>query len=201
MQRRGLASTCLSSLGLTLGLTLALAATGCDKPEKPAAKSADAKASTAAAEAAPGAKPVPNPPPEVIEAPPEPAKTPVVQSNLAPPGTGSSDIDRTRFPDPAWFTPEILPMSTVKHKGHSKPRQDGTFSSSLLLEAPIDLSSSDCIAAMKQEIGDELKWAEDQTGADGRITVRGETDRYFATLVCGQVKGKTVASVNYTWTK
>lgn len=144
---------------------------------------------------------------KVVEAPPaDPSPTtaadpttPVVQSDLAAPAGG--EVDRARFPDPAWYSPALLEGASVKKQGHSAPRADGTFSSSLLLEAGPELSAEDCVSSIREKITDPVSWKETQSGADGRVTVRGDAERYYVTLVCGQVEGKTVASINYTWTK
>jgi hypothetical protein len=38
-----------------------------------------------------------------------------------------------------------------------------------------------------------------EKGADGRLTLRGETERYRVTLVCGEAKGVPTAYVGYEW--
>jgi hypothetical protein len=160
------------------------------KPAEPVAPAKNAQAS-APVQAAPA------------EAAPVEAAAPV---QAAAPEGGVSEsnpdaVDRTRFPDPEWYKPDVLPLSQIKHNGHTKPDENGFFASNMVLETQVELTAQKCIEAVQHQIGDAVpKWGEAET-ADDRITVRGDGERYQVTLVCGVVKGKTTASVNYRWTK
>ena len=110
-------------------------------------------------------------------------------------------VDRTRFPDPAWFNAGVLPLSQVKHKGHTEPDANGFFASNITLETQVDLDAAKCIEALQHQIGTAVPSWDAGEEAEGRITIRGQAERYEVTLVCGKVKDKTTASVNYRWTK
>jgi hypothetical protein len=132
-------------------------------------------------------------------------------TDAAPEGPSSSAdpnaIDESRFPTPAWFKPDVLPLSQVKSQGRSAPDASGFFASNMVLVTQVDLTPQKCIEALKHQIGAAITDWKEPVVTDDRVTVRGVTERYDATLVCGKVKNKdsgemqTTASVNYRWTK
>ena len=71
----------------------------------------------------------------------------------------------------------------------------------MLIDLAEGTTAEQCVEQAKAKIGGAVAAFEAPQSGDGRLTVRGDADSYKVTLVCGVVDGKSVASVNYRWTK
>lgn len=158
-----------------------------------------------------GAKPEPSKQAPATEAAPaKAAAAEAAPAQAAPEGPSSSSdpnaVDESRYPTPEWFKPDVLPLSQVKSQGRSAPDANGLFASNLVLVTQVDLTPQKCIEALQHQIGAAITDWKEPVVTEDRVTVRGVTERYDATLVCGKVKDKdsgemqTTASVNYRWT-
>lgn len=106
----------------------------------------------------------------------------------------------SRFKDPAWYTPEIIAHDKIIQNGRSEARDDGTFSSALVLQLTADISPEDCVQTLVGKAEPHgLSFADAEKGEDGRLTVRAEDDRMRVTFVCGNAKGVPTAFVGYEW--
>ncbi len=115
------------------------------------------------------------------------------------PGPGDDPLG-SRFKDPAWYTPEIIAHTKIIQNGRSEAREDGTFSSALVLQLEVGMTPDKCLQELVGKVeGPELAFGEPEKGDDGRLTARSETERYRVTLVCGEAKGTPTAFVGYEW--
>ena len=104
----------------------------------------------------------------------------------------------SRFKDPSWYREDIIPHTNVIQNGRSEAREDGTFSSAMVLELEEGMTPEKCTDHLKGRV-DDVAFEDTETGEDGRLTTRGETDAFRVTLVCGNAKGKPTAYVGYEW--
>lgn len=149
----------------------------------------------AKAEAAPAAGAAP------AAAKAEPAATPAPAPAPAPAQT--ADLGN-ELRDPAWFNPGIWPGSTVTKSGRSETDAAGLFSSQILLDLPPGITAEQCANTLVEKIKSDVPGFAinpDEKAPAGRVTARGETDYYRATLVCGEAKGVMKAYLGYAWTK
>ncbi|RMG96282.1 MAG: hypothetical protein D6705_11600 [Deltaproteobacteria bacterium] len=106
--------------------------------------------------------------------------------------------------DPPWFHPNIYPGATVKKTGRSEADAQGRFASQILLELPAEANVDTCVSfaekAIKPHVPSLAKTDDAQAGP-GRVTLRGSTEHYEATVVCGEAKGTVRAFLSYRWTK
>lgn len=103
-----------------------------------------------------------------------------------------------RFKDPAWFRKDAFPDAKVIKFGRTEASAEGLFASQILFEfegADVDA----CAEKVRGHVEPHVPGLQPDKGADGRITLKGHTDRYEVTLVCGAVEGKTKAYVGYRW--
>lgn len=103
-------------------------------------------------------------------------------------------------PDPAWFSPALLPKATVKKKGRSPADDQGRFTAHILFALPADATLNDCVdplTAALDGVVPEVKREE----KDGRITLTGVAPDQDVTIVCGAVEGTVTAFVSYRWTQ
>lgn len=130
----------------------------------------------------------------------EPAKAPVEAEPGKDDGSSAAGDDPlgSRFKDPSWYREDIIPHTAVIQNGRSEARENGTFSSAMVLELEEGMTPEKCTDHLKGRVED-IAFEETETGQDGRLTTRGETDRFRVTLVCGNAKGKPTAYVGYEW--
>jgi len=156
-------------------LTLALVACG-PSPEASKAKPTAESVKSATPEAAPAA--------------PTPSGGPAFSSN-APVST---------VPDPAWFSPALLPGASVTKKGRSPTDDQGRFTAQILFAFPSGASLKDCtdpLAAALAKIVPTVQREE----KDGRVTLSGDTADQHVMFICGDANGTLTAFVSYRWTQ
>jgi hypothetical protein len=96
----------------------------------------------------------------------------------------------------------MYPDGTLVQQGHSAPDPNGLFASQMRFELAAGTTPAQCMGAASDRLSAYVQAFESgDPGEDGRLTGRGESDRYAVTVICGVVGGKSIASVNYRWTK
>lgn len=105
-----------------------------------------------------------------------------------------------RFRDPDWFRKDAFPGAKVVKFGRTETNAEGLFASQILFEWD-GTDVNDCVEKVRGLVEPHVPGLQPTEGADGRITLRGATDRMDVTLVCGAVEGKTKAYVGYRWLK
>lgn len=111
----------------------------------------------------------------------------------APPDRGE------RFLDPPWFRETLFENATKKDFKRSELDENGLFSSQFLFDLPESETVDTCVKTLQDKTGEWVKDLE-RTDADGRATLRGKTDRYETTFMCGEAKGVMKAYVSFRWT-
>jgi hypothetical protein len=103
-------------------------------------------------------------------------------------------------PDPAWFSPALLPGATVTKKGRSPSDDQGRFTAQILFAFPAGASLKDCtdpLAAALAKIVPSVQREE----KDGRVTLSGDTEGQHVMFICGDANGTLTAFVSYRWTQ
>ena len=109
-------------------------------------------------------------------------------------------IDRgQQFLDPPWFRETLFPDATNKDFKRSELDENGLFSSQFLFDLPEGETVENCVKTLKDKTAQWLPDME-RIDKDGRATLRGKTDRYETTFVCGEAKGVMKAYVSLRWT-
>lgn len=135
-------------------------------------------------------------PPPVVEAKTAPAPT-----EDAFPGDASDPLGK-RFVDPTWFRKELFADATSAKVSRSQRNEKGLFSSQILFDLPAGTTAEQCAQTLMDKVGKEvpnLAKSEDAKMA-GRLQIKGSTDRYSVTMMCGDAKGTMRAYVSFEWT-
>ncbi len=137
---------------------------------------------------------------------PAPKDAPAAAPKAAP-GTAARAVLR----DPPWFRPDVWPGARVAKTGRTEADAMGLFASQILLDLPQGTTVTQCVERLRGEVTPhvpDLAVDPKAPGAPERMTLRGQTEHYRATLVCGQVPGKggdapavVKAFLSYEWHK
>lgn len=120
--------------------------------------------------------------------------------NDAPLADAKAPPDRgERFLDPPWFRETLFENATKKDFKRSELDENGLFSSQFLFDLPESETVDTCVKTLQDKTAEWVKDLE-RTDADGRVTLRGKTDRYETTFMCGEAKGVMKAYVSFRWT-
>lgn len=140
--------------------------------------------------AKPGAKP---------EAKPE-AKAEEPASSEPPPAAADADPLGARFQDPSWFGKKMFgDEATFVDFARSEANEAGLFKSHVIFELPEGTSTDKCAALITGKLEGVELTAEDLP--EGRKQLKGTTDRYDVTAMCGAAEGKMKAYIAYEWTR
>ncbi len=145
-------------------------------------------------------------PKTAAEKAPSPAKTaePPKDARPAEPPKTVPAVPGAALRDPPWFRPGIFPGASVQKTGRSEADEQGRFASQLLLELPEGTGVDACIATVEKAIAPHVPGfarVDDTSAGPGRVMLRGATEHYEVTVVCGEAKGRVRAFLNYRWTK
>lgn len=172
-------------------------------PVPTAAKQTEAKrveAKQAAPLAADGAQP--SVPVADGGSPPREIPAPGGDANPAPtvPTPEPDQALGAQLADPRWFRKTMFGEGAkVLDTKRSQADDQGRFSSLIRFELP-DTTIEACAEQLQQKVADDVSNLEREVQPDGRIQLKGSTDRYSLTFICGQAQGKTIAYVSYQWT-
>lgn len=169
------------SLRLLVSLAIGASWAGC-KVDDGSGKQA------APAQAAPGTSP--EKPAAAVQAPTAPTQAP---------SANDADPLGKRFMDPPWFRKDLIEGAKSAKTSRSEADSNGFFSSQILFELPEGATAESCADTLAKEVGTTVPGLERETKPDGRIEIKGETDRYTVTLLCGEVEGTVKAYVGYRW--
>ncbi|MDC0668858.1 hypothetical protein [Nannocystis radixulma] len=112
----------------------------------------------------------------------------------------SANAPASTVPDPAWFSPALLPGATVTKKGRSPSDDQGRFTAQILFAFPAGASLKDCtdpLAAALAKIVPTVQREE----KDGRVTLSGDAEGQHVMFICGDANGTLTAFVSYRWTQ
>lgn len=151
-------------------------------------------------------KPAPAPTPA-----PTPAKVeqPAAASNQpAPPHSGESSnpgetvaesTPKVAGPPPEWFRADAFEHTTIVRQDTSGARiPSGEKSSMIVLELPASVTPEQCIANFKAKLAETVKDPPTESVMpEGHLSLRGKTDTYSYSVVCGMAKGKPTMFMSY----
>lgn len=145
-----------------------------------------------ASKAQPTAESVKSTTPEAAPATPTPAPSggPAFSSNAA----------ASSVPDPAWFSPALLPGARVTQKGRSPSDDQGRFTAQILFAFPSGASLKDCTDPLAAELAKIVPTVQREE-KDGRVTLSGDNEGQHVMFICGDAKGTLTAFVSYRWTQ
>ena len=118
---------------------------------------------------------------------------------------GPSKIDVTAnaphpsLQDPAWFRPTIFPGATVLKEGRAPADEAGLFASQITLQLAEGTEIDACVEQLMAAVGAEVPGLTVEDQGDRR-SIKGATEHYKVTLLCGEAKGHMTAYVSYNWT-
>ena len=150
-----------------------------------------------------GAQQPPAPPPAAEG---KTAKAVAPSAPKAAPGA----VGRADLRDPPWFRPNVWPGASVTKSGRTEADAMGLFASQILLDLPKDATVEKCVETLREKVVPHVaNLAVDPKapGAPERVTLRGQTEHYRATIVCGKVPAKgdapevVKAFLSYEWHK
>jgi hypothetical protein len=137
-------------------------------------------------------------PPPAVEAKAAPAAD-------APPSYPGDETDPLgkRFIDPTWFRKELFANATSTKVSRSQRNEQGLFSSQILFDLPAGTTAEQCAETLMDQVRKEVPnlAKSDDPKSPGRLQIRGSTDRYNVTMMCGDAKGTMRAYVSFEWTK
>lgn len=132
--------------------------------------------------------------------PQPPPATPEPVAEATPDPTAPAAADRgERFADPPWFRKTMFPDATSVDFNRSGADNNGLFSSQLLFDLKEGTTAEDCAKVVEEKVSGSVKDLTREE-ADGRITIKGDTDRFKLIMICGAAKGVMKAYVSYQWT-
>jgi len=97
--------------------------------------------------------------------------------------------------DPGWFRADLFEGATVIRQGHTRPDDEGQVAAQITLQLAEGATREECVAALQAAvIGDFTPEMEEK---EDRVYLRGSTDLYTATLLCGEAKGRMTAFLSW----
>lgn len=119
-------------------------------------------------------------------------------------GPSSSELIAGNAPnptlrDPDWFRPTIFPGATVLKEGRAPADEAGLFASQITLQLAEGTDIDACVEQLMAAVGAEVPGLTVEDQGDRR-SIKGATDHYKVTLLCGEAKGHMTAYVSYNWT-
>ncbi len=123
----------------------------------------------------------------------DPAPTKSQDGKAAQPDRGE------RFMDPPWFRRTLFAEHDNVDFKRSQVDDQGFFSSQFLFDLKEGTDVGACVKNLEDKVGAHVKDLK-QEEAEGRVTIKGTTDRYRVVMMCGEAKGVMKAYVSYQWT-
>lgn len=102
--------------------------------------------------------------------------------------------------DPGWFRKTLFgDKGKALDTKRSQADEQGRFSSMIRFELT-DMTLDACAQTLEDKVKPEVTNLERKEAPQGRIQLKGSTDRFTVTFMCGTAEGKTIAYVSYAWT-
>lgn len=130
-----------------------------------------------------------------------PDATPEEPASSQPPEAASADPLGARFQDPSWFRKEMFgDEATFVDFARSEANEAGLFKSHVIFELAEGTSTNECVTMVTGKLEGAVELTvEDQP--EGRKQLKGTTERYDVTAMCGAAEGKMKAYIAYEWTR
>ncbi|PRP97571.1 hypothetical protein ENSA5_32640 [Enhygromyxa salina] len=165
----------------------ALVCLACQPPDSGAGEAAPAKAGADDKQPAPEAK---QPAPEAKQ--PAPAANDEFSAQPTPEAAPS--------PAPPWFDPNAFEhVAIVRQDQRASKLPTGQSSSMIVLELPAGTTAEQCIENARAKLGETISdLPASATMPQGYLELRGKTDTFEYTIVCGVAKDKPSMFLSYT---
>lgn len=122
-------------------------------------------------------------------------------SSEPPPAAADADPLGARFKDPSWFSKTMFgDEATFVDFARSEANEAGLFKSHVIFELAEGTSTEKCATMVTGKLKDALELTVEDL-ADDRKQLKGTTDRYDVTAMCGAAEGKMKAYIAYEWTR
>jgi hypothetical protein len=137
-------------------------------------------------------------PEQAAEKKPEPAPPPAVEGP-EPTETVAAPTPKEMGPPPPWFSPDAFEHTVIVRQdlsGAAVP--SGETSAMIVLELPAGTTPEQCIENFRKKLAETV--SEPPTQAvmpQGHLSLRGKTDAYAYTVVCGLAKDKPTMFLSY----
>jgi hypothetical protein len=112
---------------------------------------------------------------------------------------GAGNAPHPSLRDPAWFRPTIFAGATVLKEGRAPADEAGLFASQITLQLADGTDIDACVEELMAAVGADVPGLAVEDQGDRR-SIKGATEHYQVTLLCGEAKGHMTAYVSYTWT-
>ncbi len=122
-------------------------------------------------------------------------------SSEPPPAAAAADPLGARFQDPSWFRKEMFgDEATFVDFARSEANEAGLFKSHVIFELAAGTTTDKCVEMVTGKLEGAVELTvEDQP--NDRKQLKGTTDRYDVTAMCGDAEGKMKAYIAYEWTR
>lgn len=118
-----------------------------------------------------------------------------------PPPVADADPLGARFKDPSWFRKEMFgDEATYVDFARSEANEAGLFKSHVIFELAKGTTTDKCVEMVTGKLKGTVELTvEDQP--NDRKQLKGTTDRYDVTAMCGEAEGKMKVYIAYEWTR
>ncbi|MGH1340989.1 MAG: hypothetical protein ACRBN8_05530 [Nannocystales bacterium] len=118
-----------------------------------------------------------------------------------PPPAADGDPLGARFQDPPWFRKEMFgDQAKFVDFARSEANEAGLFKSHVIFELPEGTTTDKCVEMVTGKLEGAVELTvEDQP--NDRKQLKGTTERYDVTAMCGDAEGKMKAYIAYEWTR
>ncbi|MFZ6181994.1 hypothetical protein [Nannocystis pusilla] len=112
----------------------------------------------------------------------------------------STNAPASSVPDPSWFSPALLPGTSVTKKGRSPTDDQGRFTAQILFAFPAGATLKDCVDPLAAALAKIVPTVQREE-KEGRVTLTGDTADQHVMFMCGDANGTLTAFVSYRWTQ
>lgn len=131
----------------------------------------------------------------------KPEAKPAEPASSEPPAAADADPLGARFKDPSWFSKAMFgDEATFVDFARSEANEAGLFKSHVIFELAEGTTTDKCVTMVSAKLKDTLELTVEDL-PDDRKQLKGTTDRYDVTAMCGAAEGKMKAYIAYEWTR
>jgi hypothetical protein len=142
--------------------------------------------------------------PTQVAAKPEPEPKPKSEAQPEPEPPTADGVSEAAEPDalappPAWFDPGAFEHAAIVRQDMSASRlPSGKSASMIVLELVAGTTAEQCIETARAKLGESIPELPATTNTpQGYLELRGQTDAYEYTVVCGVAKDKPTMFLSY----
>jgi len=122
-------------------------------------------------------------------------------SSEPPPAAAAADPLGARFQDPSWFRKDMFGSeATFVDFARSEANEAGLFKSHVIFALAEGTTTDKCVEMVTGKLEGAVELTAEDLPED-RKQLKGTTDRYDVTAMCGAADGKMKAYIAYEWTR